>query len=589
MSLAFNKEKHSEMSKRAIIWIARQGMKTRKSRVRFTVFAMVLGIGIVVFLTSIGFGLRRLVISEIASLHSLRTTDVTSGSSRTIKIKQDSINEFKKINGVKKVEPLIALVGKAEFKGSSFDVGIFGATNYYFELSDIQPVYGKIYESNETEKPKDEVKTKKAVQDISRAENKKTTKKFLGGIIKEKIIFNINEGEWVKVRGKPSLNGKILGYAKKLKKAIIGKEVFGEEYQSITNIGRFTKATASEKYLGKWIFAKVPLWEKVGENYFVPILENGRHKEIFGYFGENGIIFNNLEEIKAALVEKKKEKTPKAEVVELEEKEEQKKDILGILPKDVVINEAALTLMGIKNKEVIGKTITLNISLPTEGEKESPQLKLDGFKVIGIIGGYDSPQVYLPLVTLRALGVSEFSQIKIEAKDEENLPNIRKKVEDMGYQTESVADTIQQVNRFFVWINIGLGVLASVAFLIALLGMFNTLTVSLLERTREIGIMKAIGMKKNEVRLLFFFEAALMGFWGGLIGFLSGVILGLILTVALNIFLVPPTRGFIFVIYFSWYYPFVIILLTIIISSLTALLPARRAARISPLNAIRYE
>lgn len=590
MSLAseIEKEKHLEMSKKDILWLARRGMQTRKSRVRFTIFAMVLGVGVVVFLTSVGLGLRKLVISEIASLHSLRTADITSGSSRTIKIKQASLNEFKKIDGVKKVEPLIALVGKAEFKGSSFDVGIFGATKYYFELSDIKPIYGKVYDSNETEKPDEEAKTKKVIQEISKKGGEKTIKKISGSTINEKIVFNIDEGEWIKIRKNPSLDEEILGYAKRSKKSIYGKEVYGKEYKSISDIGRFAKASIGQAYLGKWIFAKVPLWKKVGENHFVPIIEKGQHKKASGYFGENGISFKNLGNIKAAVTESKG-KQPKAEVIDNKEKEKQKKDILGDLPKDVVINEAALTVMGVKYKEVMGKTIALNISLPTDGDKEAQKVKLDGFKVIGIVGGYDSPQIYLPFVTLKALGVNEFSQVKLEAVDEEKLSDIRKKVEDSGYQTESVADTIKQVDRLFTWVNIGLAILSSIAFLIALLGMFNTLTVSLLERTREIGIMKAIGMKKSEVRFLFFFEAALMGLWGGIIGFLSGIIIGLVLTIALNIFLVPPTRGFVFVIYFSWYYPFAIILLTIVISSLTALLPARRASRISPLNAIRYE
>ena len=90
-------------------------------------------------------GLRRLVISEVASLESLKTADIVSGNLRTIELNEKIVDNFKNIKGVKTVEPLIALVGKAEFKGSSFDLGIFGASPRYLELSDIEPIYGEFY------------------------------------------------------------------------------------------------------------------------------------------------------------------------------------------------------------------------------------------------------------------------------------------------------------------------------------------------------------------------------------------------------------------------------------------------------------
>jgi putative ABC transport system permease protein len=119
--------------------------------------------------------------------------------------------------------------------------------------------------------------------------------------------------------------------------------------------------------------------------------------------------------------------------------------------------------------------------------------------------------------------------------------------------------------------------------------MFNTLTVSLLERTREVGLMKAMGMKSTEVHELFLTESMTMGFFGGLIGLVLGFVAGKILGLILSIFAVVSGVGFIDITYIPFAFVLVIVFLSIIVGVGTGIYPAKRATKISALNALRYE
>lgn len=558
------KKESEELKKKNVLWLAQKNMGTKKTRVRFTILAMVFGVGFLVILISIGYGLQRLVINQIASLQSLKTADITSEDSKKLKIEEETIEDFKNIQGVEKVEPLIALVGKAEFKGSYFDVGVFGTTKNYLDLSDIDSIEGSFYDSNDISYSGSDIFISESINTETKEEN-------------NKISFNIKEGEWVKVREEPNLKARVLGYTKKQDSWILGDSVSGGKY--LARVSSSLEAKASNLRSEKWLVATVPIWQRNSKGSMIEILEeDGSQKTVMGYFGENFIDFSP-EKVEA------KTQTTNEEIIPGESSG--KKD----LPKLAVVNEAVVNLLGFTSKkDIIGKLITINVILPSqENNATAKESKLENFKVVSVISGIENPQVYIPFINLRALNINEFSQLKIEVDNKENLSKIRKQIETMGFQTASVADTVDRVSQVFKWINIGLFVIGSIALIIATIGMFNTLTVSLLERTREIGIMKAIGMKRKEVMFLFFFEAGLMGFWGGIIGFAAGFMVSEIFNLLINLLFIPPAKRFIFLISIPWYLPFFVIFFTILISLLTAIMPAQRASRISPLNAIRYE
>jgi len=155
----------------------------------------------------------------------------------------------------------------------------------------------------------------------------------------------------------------------------------------------------------------------------------------------------------------------------------------------------------------------------------------------------------LALITTSAaplkVSAATSSQIKIIAKDKTVLDDVRKKIESMGFLTYSVVDTVSQINSLFGTARVVLGALGAVALGVASLGMFNTLTVSLLERTREVGLMKAMGMSSGEVKRLFLTESMIMGFLGGILGIFLGFLGGKLFSLVLSVFSLLKGAGFI--------------------------------------------
>jgi putative ABC transport system permease protein len=119
--------------------------------------------------------------------------------------------------------------------------------------------------------------------------------------------------------------------------------------------------------------------------------------------------------------------------------------------------------------------------------------------------------------------------------------------------------------------------------------MFNTMTVTLLERTKEIGIMRTLGASPNDVKYLFVSESVIVGFLGGVSGIVMGVALGLAVNLFLNI--VAGQFGGKSVSLFSFPLTFLafIAVFSAAVGYLTGIFPAKRAAKLNPLDAIRYE
>jgi len=135
-----------------------------------------------------------------------------------------------------------------------------------------------------------------------------------------------------------------------------------------------------------------------------------------------------------------------------------------------------------------------------------------------------------------------------------------------------------------------LGLLGGISLLVASFGIANTMIMSILERPREIGIMKAIGAEDREVKLIFFFEAAVIGLTGGIIGALAAWgIDGISNRLAYRFILKP--QGASFVDFFSLppYLWLGAIVFALVVSILAALYPAARAARIDPVRALRHD
>jgi putative ABC transport system permease protein len=260
--------------------------------------------------------------------------------------------------------------------------------------------------------------------------------------------------------------------------------------------------------------------------------------------------------------------------------------------REAVVNRSFLQVFSIEESEAIGKTFSVTF-ISTSKSLLEEQTRIEStpveYTIVGVTPDDLTPLFYVPFIHLRILGIDNYSQVKIVVEKEQNLHNVRTYIESQGFVTSSVVDTVEQINSLFATTRLVLALLGTVALFVAGLGMFNTLTVSLLERTREVGLLKAMGMKSHEVRDLFLAESMIMGSMGGFLGLIIGLLIGKFLEVILSIYSVINGIGPITIVSIPITFALFIILVSFLVGIFTGVYPAKRATKISALNALRYE
>ena len=175
----------------------------------------------------------------------------------------------------------------------------------------------------------------------------------------------------------------------------------------------------------------------------------------------------------------------------------------------------------------------------------------------------------------------------VRVTDPVQLTEVRQKITELGFGSFSIVDEIDQIRTVFLIIDSVLGLLGGISLLVASFGIANTMIMSILERTREIGIMKAIGAEDREIKLIFFVEAAVIGVVGGVMGVLwRGESTRVANRLAYRFILKPQGASFIDFFDLPLYLWLGAILFAFVVSILAALYPASRAARIDPVRAL---
>ena len=182
-----------------------------------------------------------------------------------------------------------------------------------------------------------------------------------------------------------------------------------------------------------------------------------------------------------------------------------------------------------------------------------------------------------------------YSAISVRVRDPKQVMGVESAVKKMGFNAFSILDATKSLRQFFAVLDLFLGIFGSLALAVASIGIINTLVMAILERRREIGIMKAIGASDGDVKKLFFAEAGAMGVLGGIVGVILGWTIGHVINFGTNIYLrrqsIPPEH--------FWSVPWWLVGLAIgfsfLVSLVSGLYPAGRAARLDPVQALRYE
>ncbi len=247
---------------------------------------------------------------------------------------------------------------------------------------------------------------------------------------------------------------------------------------------------------------------------------------------------------------------------------------------------------------------------------DAVQIEMTDFEVIGILEstategkgsggamtfrGMDTG-LFVPIESLETLygGEGKISQALVEVTDQTDVVEASQAIKNLFSQFETPIQTItaeemsEQMKSAMASIQMTLTAIAAISLLVGAIGVMNTMFTSVLERTREIGIMKAIGAKDKHVLSLFLIESGLLGIIGGAIGVLAGVAIsslaGGVLSGALA---VGPGSGGVSVSFAASYSPWLIIgalLASFVLGAIAGVLPARRGAKLRPVEALRYE
>lgn len=183
-----------------------------------------------------------------------------------------------------------------------------------------------------------------------------------------------------------------------------------------------------------------------------------------------------------------------------------------------------------------------------------------------------------------------YSTIILVADDTANLKNIAQEVKKLGYGANTAEEMIAQINRILAMVGAVLALIGGISLFVAAIGIINTMIMATYERTREIGVMRACGATRAAIRRLFTFEAALLGFWGGLFGVIISFGLGRIAKLIINKYETSLSNIPIDQIgNFPWWLILSIIGFTTFLGMMSGLYPAIRAARMDPVEALRYE
>jgi ABC-type antimicrobial peptide transport system permease subunit len=235
------------------------------------------------------------------------------------------------------------------------------------------------------------------------------------------------------------------------------------------------------------------------------------------------------------------------------------------------------------------------------------------FHIIGIVetepatsvGSFGRGRLLIPMQVAEILRVAQandlrgllrrssskqtYDSLTVRVKSPSQVKSVEEAIQRMGYGTFSLLDATKSLRLVFAVFDLFLGIFGSLALAVASLGIVNTLVMAILERRREIGILKALGAADRDIRRLFFAEAGVMGLLGGIFGVTLGWLIGSALTFGTNVYLHKRDLPPIDLSSVPWWMVASAIAFSIVVSLAAGIYPASRAAKLNPVEALRYE
>lgn len=260
----------------------------------------------------------------------------------------------------------------------------------------------------------------------------------------------------------------------------------------------------------------------------------------------------------------------------------------------IVISSSALRLFNLDESNAMDKKIKFTLFTIEDSEDATKiarnSVPLDAeYQIVGIIDEEASNYVYMPFANSEYLKINTFSNAKVKVKTKEDLDPVRDAIIEKGFTVSALSDIIKQANQIFSIVQIILASFGIVALAVSAIGMFNTMTIALLERTQEIGIMKALGATAADIWKMFLAESVIIGFLGGACGIFVGFMGGEIFNYGINTLAGAMGGEKIDMFYTPLWFVTLIITFSTVVGLGTGFYPAKRAAKINCLEALRYK
>ncbi len=618
----------STVKRSYLIELGYKNLLVKKTRTFITILGMSVGVGVIVLLLSLGYGIERLIINQVASLDDLKMVDVTIGQNTALRLNETVLRKVMKLPKVSSVMPVVSFVGRITYNDAKSDVLVYSASNRFMESSHLKLSKGKLFDNNNAYVMQG--KSVAGAEDVAQSGTLGKTIDSNGEI----SMITILPDHPAHVFADCLTTSKVLGVTPRVEGDTQATAVWGDNYDHYFEYTPQVYDSANQMFLATWYKGSFPLYYEAQQGQYQPVLDDHGQpewadgcveakdvqlldKRSFGEVLGAATSSASLDASDSAQTTDTSTDTTASdsgdlssldtgvvatdssglEIVSLATTsgsltQDTKITLTSGTSRQAVVSKALLALFNIPLNNAVGKEFQVSFILtksliPTiDGKATTDDLT---YKIIGVIDDDNTPYFYVPLSDISKMKVDNFSQLKIVMADQGSLAVVRKSIETLGFRTTSTADTISQIQSLFNNIRLILGLLGLVALAVASLGMFNTLTVSLLERTREIGGLKTMGMISQEVQDLFLSEAMIMGLAGGFGGLFLGFIVGQFLSFIVSLIAFTNGQGYLNLTYIPPFLSLFIIISSFVVGLFTGLYPSRRARKISALNALRYE
>lgn len=247
-----------------------------------------------------------------------------------------------------------------------------------------------------------------------------------------------------------------------------------------------------------------------------------------------------------------------------------------------------------KIENLVGRTVTIGYRAADK------TMRVKSLKVVGVatkgfmtlmnsfVDANTAAQIYTDQREPGQTGRFMSFTLLLNDNDPATIDRVKKKIEAAGFTAETMADQQKRTYDAIGIFKIGMGLVAFIALLAASFGIINTLVIAVLERTKEIGLQKALGMGRGKIFLIFSLESILIGFWGAVLGTVVGIVIGVI---ANNVLINMYSASFEGYTLFVFTLPSILMVMLLVcgIAFVAGVIPAIRASRLNPIESLRYE